>query len=43
MENDTFKMDDLLANMRGIEGCSSENAWPTQFTKKIEKQVPILY
>ncbi|CAH1738145.1 unnamed protein product [Aphis gossypii] len=38
MENDTFKMDDLLANMRGIEGCSSENAWPTQFTKKIEKQ-----
>ncbi|KAF0748464.1 peroxisomal targeting signal 1 receptor isoform X1 [Aphis craccivora] len=38
MENDTFKMDDLLANMRGIEGCSSENAWPTQFTKNIEKQ-----
>ncbi|XP_026821108.1 peroxisomal targeting signal 1 receptor [Rhopalosiphum maidis] len=38
MENDTFKMDDLLANMRGIEGCSSEDAWPTQFTKRIEKQ-----
>ncbi|XP_022161111.1 peroxisomal targeting signal 1 receptor isoform X2 [Myzus persicae] len=38
MVNDTFKMDDLLADMRSIEGCSREDAWPTQFTKKIEKE-----
>lgn len=42
LENDTFKMDDLLNDMRGIEGCSRENAWPAQFTKNIEKQVSIL-
>ncbi|XP_060876872.1 peroxisomal targeting signal 1 receptor isoform X1 [Metopolophium dirhodum] len=37
VENDTFKMDDLLTDMRSIEGSSRENAWPTQFTKKFEK------
>lgn len=37
-ETDTFKMDDLLAEMRVAEG-SLEDAWPTQFANKIEKQV----
>lgn len=32
-------MDDLLADMRSAESYSHENAWPTKFTKKTEKQV----
>lgn len=40
-ETETFKMDDLLAEMRSAESCSQENTWPTKFTKKIEKQVSI--
>jgi len=41
MENNTFKMNDLLADMRSIESCSREDAWPTQFTNKNEIPVPI--
>jgi len=42
MGNDTFKMDDLLADMRSMESSSREDAWPTQFINKVEKQVSIL-
>lgn len=42
MGNDTFKMDDLLADMRSMESRSREDAWPKQFINKIEKQVSIL-
>ncbi|KAL5235713.1 hypothetical protein ACI65C_003122 [Semiaphis heraclei] len=38
MGNDTFKMDDLLADMRSMESRSREDAWPKQFINKIEKQ-----
>lgn len=46
VETETFKMDSILAEMRGVEadlGTSREEAWPTQFAKNIEKQVIILF
>lgn len=41
VETDTFNMDSLLAEMRGVDARSRDAPWPTQFTKKIEKQVSI--
>lgn len=41
-ETESYKMDTLLAELRGAEGCSDQKeAWPTQFTKKTDKQVSI--
>jgi len=34
-------MDDLLAEMRGVEESSLEDTWPTRFSTKVEKQVSI--
>lgn len=36
-------MDSLLAEMRGAESNSHDDAWPTQLPNKIEKQVSIYY
>ncbi|XP_025422961.1 peroxisomal targeting signal 1 receptor isoform X1 [Sipha flava] len=39
VETETFKMDNILAEMRSVEADlgSSEEAWPTEFAKKIDK------
>lgn len=38
-EAETFKMDSILAEMRGVEVNSREESWSTKFTNQIEKQV----